>query len=418
MTRLQERPAQKGITMIEKTIKLYDENSYLSEFSAKVLSCREITSSKGNKVYEVILDATAFFPEGGGQACDAGYLNEIEVTDVQEKEEIIYHTLTAPVTEGLTVKGEINHTRRFDFMQQHTGEHILSGLVHKHFGYDNVGFHLGTDIVTIDFSGVLKEEDLRTMEEKANEAVFQNIPVTACYPSDDVLKAMNYRSKKELSGAVRIVTIEGIDTCACCAPHVKFTGEVGLIKIVSFQSYKGGTRLEILCGGRALRDYNRKEKNIQNISVLLSAKIYDTSEAVKRLKEEKSALEGKLSSLSLKLLSCKAESVPFGAEPYAVFDSEIEDNQLRNYANLLKERREGIIGIFIPTIKGTDPAKNSLNQQEYRYILCSKNTDIRPLGSELNKTFNGRGGGSKEMVQGSVTGNKDEIESFINNYKD
>lgn len=404
--------------MIEKTIKLYDENSCLSEFSARVLSCREIASSKENKVYEAILDATAFFPEGGGQACDTGCLNGIEVIDVQEKEEVIYHTLTAPVTEGLTVKGEINHIRRFDFMQQHTGEHILSGLVHKHFGYDNVGFHLGTDMVTIDFSGALKEEDLRAMEELANAAVFQNIPVTAYYPTDEVLRSLNYRSKKELSGAVRIVTIEGIDTCACCAPHVKFTGEVGLIKIVSFQSYKGGTRLEILCGGRALKDYNRKEKNVQNISVLLSAKIYETDEAVKRLKDEKSALEGKLSALSLKLISYKAASVPAGAKSYAVFDNEIEDNQLRNYANLLKERRDGIIGIFIPAEKDTDIAKDSALKQEYRYILCSKNADIRPLGVELNKAFNGRGGGSKEMVQGSITGSKDEIAGFIENYNE
>lgn len=398
--------------MSDKTIKLYDENSYLSDFSAAVLSCQEKTSEKGIKVYEVILDATAFFPEGGGQACDTGYLNGIEVIDVQEKEEVIYHTLTAPVTE-MTVKGQINAARRFDFMQQHTGEHILSGLVHGNYGYDNVGFHLGTDIVTIDFSGVLKEEDLRAMEEKANDAVFKNIPVTACFPSGDTLRTMNYRSKKELSGAVRIVTIEGIDTCACCAPHVRFTGEVGMIKIVSSQNYKGGTRLEILCGSRALKDYNRKEKNIQNISVLLSAKIYETDEAVRRLKEEKLTLEGKLTALSLKLINFKAEAVPAGTEPYAVFDNEIEDNQLRNYANLLKERRDGIIGIFTPTAKDSELAMSSSSLQEYRYILCSKSTDIRPLGSELNKVFNGRGGGSKEMVQGSVNGSKDNIVQFF-----
>ncbi len=402
--------------MFEKTIKLYDKDSYLSEFQAKVLSCKEITTLTSDKTYEVILDSTAFFPEGGGQACDIGLLNDIEVIDVQEKEEIIYHTTTSPLKEGTTVKGLINSNRRFDFMQQHTGEHILSGLVHKHYGYDNVGFHLGTDIVTIDFNGALKEEDLRNMEEAANRAVFSNIPVTAYYPGEKALEAMEYRSKKELHTAVRIVTIEGIDTCACCAPHVKSTGEVGLIKIVSNQNYKGGTRLEILCGSRSLRDYNKKEKNIQDISVLLSAKIYETADAVKRLKEEKLSLEGKVTALSLKLLTCKAESVPFGTETYLVFDSEIEDSQLRNYANLLKERREGIIGIFVPTAKVINqPIESPLNQ-EYRYILSSKNTDIRILGGELNKVFSGRGGGSKEMVQGSLTGIKEDIEKFINNF--
>lgn len=402
--------------MFEKTIKLYDKDSYLSEFEATVLSCKEIASKQDDKTYEVILDSTAFFPEGGGQACDIGLLNNIEVIDVQEKEEIIFHTLSAPINEGAAVKGMINSNRRFDFMQQHTGEHILSGLVHRHYGYDNVGFHLGTDIVTIDFNGVLKEEDLRAMEEAANRAVFANIPVIAYYPGEEALKAMDYRSKKELRTAIRIVTIEGIDTCACCAPHVKLTGEVGLIKIVSSQNYKGGTRLEILCGGRALRDYNNKEKNIQDISVLLSAKIYETADAVKRLKDEKLTLEGKFSALSAKLLSYKAESVPSGTETYLVFDNEIEDSQLRNYANLLKERREGIIGIFVPTAKAINQTMESPVNQEYRYILSSKNADIRPLGSELNKAFNGRGGGSKEMVQGSLTGVKDEIEKFLNNF--
>lgn len=403
--------------MTEKTIKLYNEDSYLSEFSAKVLSCREIISKADNKTYEVILDATAFFPEGGGQACDTGFLHGMEVIDVQEKEEVVYHTLTAPIPEGITVKGEINRSRRFDFMQQHTGEHILSGLVHEHYGYDNVGFHLGADLVTIDFSGALKEEDLRAMEEKADEAVFHNLPVRAYYPTQDELKSIDYRSKKELSGAVRIVTIEGIDTCACCAPHVRFTGEVGLIKIVSSQSYKGGTRLEILCGNRALKDYNRKEKNIQNISVLLSARIYETDEAVKHLKEEKTALEGKLSVLSLKLLAYRAESIPFGTEPYTVFDSEVEDSQLRNYANLLKDRRDGVTGIFLPSAKSGPDLSETDESMEYRYILCAKTIDVRPLGTALNKNFQGRGGGSKEMVQGSLTGRKDDIADFILQYK-
>ncbi|MDF2869321.1 MAG: alanyl-tRNA editing protein [Anaerocolumna sp.] len=404
-----------GLIMTTNTLKLYDEDSYLSDFSATVISCVEKPNSNQEIVYEVILSATAFFPEGGGQASDTGTINDIPVIDVQEKDEIIYHILTSPLAEGEVIKGTINRTRRFDFMQQHTGEHILSGLVYKYFNYDNVGFHLGADTVTVDFSGTFTEEDIRRIEELANEAVFQNISVVAVYPEKEALNSMSYRSKKELSGAVRIVTINGVDTCACCAPHVKSTGEVGLIKITTYQNYKGGTRLEIQCGKRALTDYNKKEKNIQNISVTLSAKIYETDEAVKRLKEEKLSLEAKFTALSAKLLSYKVVSIPSGDEPYALFDFETQDNQLRNYANLVKERRNGIVGIFIPSAKDSSISETD-EAIEYRYVLCAKEIDVRQIGAELNKAFQGRGGGSKEMVQGSIKGGRKDIENFLKNY--
>lgn len=193
--------------MSTNTVKLYDEDSYLSDFSATVISCTAKQNDSQETLYEVILSATAFFPEGGGQASDTGTLNGIPVIDVQEKNEIIYHTLTSPLSEGEVINGSINKSRRFDFMQQHTGEHILSGLVYKTLGYDNVGFHLGADTVTVDFSGTFKEEDIRRIEELANDAVFQNIPVIAVYPDKETLNSLNYRSKKELSGAIRIVTL-------------------------------------------------------------------------------------------------------------------------------------------------------------------------------------------------------------------
>ena len=401
--------------MSTNTIKLYDEDSYLSDFSATVISCTSKQNDCQETLYEVILSATAFFPEGGGQASDTGTINGIPVIDVQEKNEIIYHTLTSPLTEGEVINGSINNTRRFDFMQQHTGEHILSGLVYKSLGYDNVGFHLGADTVTVDFNGTFTEEDIRRMEELANDTVFQNIPVIAVYPDKETLNALNYRSKKELSGAIRIVTINGVDTCACCAPHVKSTGEVGLIKVTSYQNYKGGTRLELQCGKRALTDYNKKEKNIQNISVILSAKIYETDEAVKRLKDEKLSLEAKLTTISVKLLSYKADSIPSGEEPYTLFDYEIQDNQLRNYANLVKERRNGIVGIFIPSAKDSSILETD-ETLEYRYVLCAKAVDVRPIGAELNRSFLGRGGGSREMIQGSITGDRKAIADFLKNY--
>src|SRR5699024_8742548 len=237
-----------------------------------VLSCRE-----RNGGYQAVLTRTAFFPEGGGQSADTGFLytkegEEIRVTDVHEKDGVVYHHISQPVQEGTEVRGKLDFQERFSKMQQHTGEHILSGLVNRHFGYRNVGFHLGTQEVTMDYNGVLTEEDLRQIEYEANEAVAENIPVKVLYPSKEELKNIIYRSKIEIEGQIRIVQIPGYDSCACCAPHVKETGSVGLIKIVGAVHYKCGMRVSILCGFRALEDYRMKERNVAEISNLLSAK--------------------------------------------------------------------------------------------------------------------------------------------------
>lgn len=388
--------------MNEETIQLYNLDSHAKSFQGRVLTCDLKESSKG-KFYLVTLDQTVFFPEGGGQPADAGSINGIPVIDVQEKDNVIYHTLLEPVDVGMVVQGEIDWSKRFDLMQHHTGEHIISGLVHKYFGYDNVGFHMGTDAITIDFNGMLSGEDLKKLEFEANLAVYKNVPITVSYPSKEELSVLNYRSKKELSCNIRIVSIEDYDICACCAPHVALTGEIGSIKLISSQSYKGGVRVSMLCGLRALSDYNKKEENVSAISSLLSAKPYEVKDAVKNLKDENAILKNQLLELQNNLFKLKADSIKTDGTPLWIFDNEIPVKFLRNYANLLLEKDVPCLGIFI-----------SDNDIDFKYILAGKSMDIRPLSAKLNEAFQGKGGGSKEMAQGAISGSKNKILDLLN----
>ena len=228
---------------MKETAKLYYADGYVREFDACVVSCRP----EGER-YRVVLDRTAFFPEGGGQYGDVGCLDGVQVTDTKEKGGIIFHETDTALEEGKCVHGILDWEVRFDRMQQHSGEHIVSGIVHRRFGYENVGFHLGDDYCTMDFNGPITKEELKEIEWEANRAVFENLDVLVTYPSKDELAQMEYRSKIEIDGQVRIVTIPGYDVCACCAPHVKKTGEIGLIKLVNRMNYKGGERITMLCG--------------------------------------------------------------------------------------------------------------------------------------------------------------------------
>ncbi|MDF2800603.1 MAG: putative metal-dependent hydrolase related to alanyl-tRNA synthetase HxxxH domain [Anaerocolumna sp.] len=388
--------------MSKSTIQLYNLDSHTKCFQAKVLSCVLNESSK-DLSYLVVLDQTAFFPEGGGQPADTGVLNGIEVIDVQEKDNVIYHTVLEPINMGMIVIGEIDWDKRFDLMQHHTGEHIVSGLIHKYFGFDNVGFHMGTDAITIDFNGSISIEDLRKIEYEANLAVYKNIPIVVSYPSKEELSVLNYRSKKELSGDIRIVSIEDYDICACCAPHVALTGEIGNIKIVSLQSYKGGVRVSMLCGLRALSDYNKKEENVSAISALLSAKPYEVKDAVKSLKEENTTLKNQLIELQNNMLTLKADSIKANNTPLWIFDNEIPVKFIRNYTNLLLEKEVTCVGVFA-----------SDNDIDFKYVLAGKNIDIRPITTKLNETFQGKGGGSKDMAQGAISGSRNEILDLLN----
>lgn len=379
------------------TEKLFYQDSHRSTFTAIVQEVRP----SGNG-YEIILDRTAFFPEGGGQSSDTGSLGGVSVSDVQEIDGKIIHYTDGPLVEGTEVEGCIDWTERFSKMQQHTGEHIVSGLIHKIYGYHNVGFHLGTDSVTLDFNGVVPKEKLHEIEQLANEAVAKNLPVQVLYPTDEELSKISYRSKIEIEGQVRIVVIDGYDVCACCAPHVKQTGEIGLIKLVGMQNYKGGVRISMLCGFRALEDYYQKEKNNREIAVMLSAKEYETAVEVERLQEELAMKKAKIAELEQKFLEQKVETLDVSGEIVCLFE-ETDPVMTRELVNLLLKKGAKMATVF------------SGNEREgYRYVLGSRSLDVRKNGKLLNEAFHGRGGGKPEMVQGTVQGKREEIEAFLN----
>ena len=379
------------------TEKLFYQDSHRTEFTAKVISCEEAKDG-----YRVVLDQTVFFPEGGGQYADTGMLGDTEVTDVHEKDDVIYHTTKEPLEAGSEVNGKINWDERFEKMQQHTGEHIVSGIVHERFGYNNVGFHLGSDYCTMDFDGPISKEQLKEIEAAANEAVYQDLEIKILYPSKDELKDLDYRSKIEIEGQVRIVEIPGYDVCACCAPHVKTTGEIGAIKLVSMVNYKGGERITMLCGRRAMRDYEKKDLMTKEISALLCAKEYEVAEAVVRLKDEQNRMKSQLAEMQQKLLEYRVAEIAVDQKIVTVFDSTLSGNLPREMMNKLLDKGAEICAVFA----GTD-------EEGYRYVIGSRSEDVRPLSKMLNTTFQGRGGGKPEMVQGSVKGTRTEIEEEV-----
>ncbi len=387
--------------MTYETEKLYYEDVYLRTFTAKVIEC-----CKQGENYAIVLNRTVFYPEGGGQPADIGVLNTVNVLDVHEYDGKIVHTTDKPLTAGTMVIGGINWPHRLSLMQQHSGEHIISGIVNRLFGLDNVGFHMGSKAITVDFNGELSEDNIALIELLSNEAVYRNIPFQVSYPSADELAALNYRSKKELTGKVRIVTVPGYDVCACCGTHVAMTGEIGIIKLLSLQRYKEGTRINLLCGSKAVADYNQKEKSVNAISALLSAKPEEVQNAVANLLKENTRLKQQIAMLQNQVFESKVASVPDGTENICIFEKDLLPNDLRRFCLMLCERCKGVAAV----LSGSD-------ETGYKYAVGSANVDVRALGKELNNTFSGRGGGSKELVQGSVMGMQNEFEHFFNNRK-
>ena len=376
--------------------KLYEENPYLTRFAARVISC-----VRGKQGWDVMLDQTAFYPEGGGQPADQGTLGEAKVLDVKEDGEEVIHLCNRPLEPGSTVHGTLDWDRRLRFMQQHSGEHIFSGIVHRIFGYDNIGFHMGKDCVTVDFSGMLSEEDIAQVERAANEAVLADLEILEDYPSREELGGLDYRSKKELEGQVRIITIPGSDVCACCGTHVKRTGQIGPIKAVASEHYKTGIRISLQIGWKALEDYEEKHRNIKEISALLSAPPQETAEAVRKLQEQLQELKAANVALKQKQLDRLVEEVPEGAGRVIRFVEDLNPVEVRMLADRLAQKAD-----FAAVFSGNDG-------EGYKYVMCSAHTDVAALGKKFNETLNGRGGGRNPMVQGSVMAERAKIEEFL-----
>lgn len=374
--------------------KLYYNRPYIKSFEAEVVSC--VPGKDGQ--FEVILDRTGFYPEGGGQPADTGVLGGVRVLDVHEKEIGIVHVTDGPLAEKSHVTGEIDWTRRLNHMQNHSGEHILSGLIHRDYGYDNVGFHMGKEEVTIDFNGLLTMEQIEAAEWEVNEIIASNVPILEYYPTREELKDIDYRSKKELTGQVRIIEIPGSDVCACCGTHVMNTGEIGLLKVTGMIHYKGGVRMTMVCGLQALTDYRKKQKTVSDLSVLLSAKPGLVTEAVEKLKEESGQKDARINRLYQELFETRTAALKEQDGPLVLFESGLGPVQLRQFATLLYERG-----------KGGEVLVCSGEEGRYQYALGSASSDMRKRSKELNACLNGRGGGSALMAQGTFLAAKEEI---------
>lgn len=383
--------------------KLYYQKPYVKEFEAVVIDCR----AGKNGQYEVLLNQTGFYPEGGGQPADEGKLGDATVFDVKERPEGIIHITDMQLLPDSKVIGIIDWERRFCHMQNHSGEHILSGIVHKHYGYDNVGFHMGKDEITVDFNGVLTWEQAEAIEEEVNDLIWNNVPIMESYPSKDELSSMDYRSKKELSGQVRIIEIPDGDVCACCGTHVMSTGEIGMVKVTGLMNYKGGVRMSMLCGKLALLDYRKKMKSVSGISTLLSAKPDGILEAVDKLKEESQKKDGLIGQLYKELLEKKVLEYPVSDQPLVVFEEGLTPVFLRQLCTMLYEEQKGNV---VLVCSGADDT--------YQYAVGSSVLDMRALSKALNEKLNGRGGGNSLMAQGTFGAFAREIEEvFLNELK-
>ena len=410
---------------------LYDRSAYIREFEARVISCRE---EEGR--FAVILDRTAFFPEQGGQYADKGIIwedreaifparflapekrnaegaspKEVKVLDVQMRQGEVVHLTDGALLPGTAVKGMLDWNDRYDKMQQHTAEHIVSGIVHSRYGYNNVGFHLGEEHVTMDYSGELSFSELLSVEREANEAVWKNLPVLVTYPSEKELENIVYRSKIEIEGQIRIVEIPGYDVCACCAPHVERTGEIGLIKIVNTQRYKGGVRVYMVCGARALADYDMRHSTLREVSNLLSVKDEESFAAAKRLKEENISLAVKLGGAKAELLERRLAEAAGGEKAgacgkgFILFEEGMDKRDLIKAADRMAGIRPGYCGIF-----------NGSDEEGYVFVLASRDKDCRSLANALRGELGAKGGGSALMIQGSVKADRTSLVSLLESF--
>lgn len=379
------------------TRKLYYEDCHLATFTARVVRCE--ATDKG---FEITLDQTAFYPEGGGQPCDLGRIGDGAVLDVRERDEDVIHLCDRALEVGTTVACAIDYERRFDLMQQHSGEHMVSGVIHQKYGYHNVGFHMGKDLITIDFDGPIPAEDLPGIEAAVNRAVWQDLPLRVWYPSPEELPHVAYRSKRALPWPVRIVEIPGMDTCACCGVHVERTGEIGLVKLFSIAKFHQGVRMEMACGGRALELLSRVYDENRQVSQAFSAKILETGAAAQQMNEALAAEKFTCAGLWRRLFDITAEAYR-GAGDVLHFEKDLEPGLVRELADRIAEGCGGRAAVF----SGNDAAG-------YSFCLATREGDLRQTCKAMTQALNGRGGGKPNFQQGQVKATEDEIRQFFN----
>lgn len=380
-----------------KTEKLYYENAYISSFSATVIDVQDMGG-----FYRIVLDRSAFFPKEGGQYADEGYIGDSRIYDVNEENGVIYHyTCDVPACVGATVECRIDFDSRYEKMRAHTAEHILSGIIYSRYGLNNVGFHLGNDYVTFDFDGTLTRAELDEAELEANRIISLNIPVRAYFPTQDVLVKLEYRSKLQDLQNVRIVEIGEYDRCACCAPHVNYTGEIGIVKLLDFERLRGGIRIYMQAGKGALLDYRERYSATKKISELLSVPQSEVAEAVARLCDELEAERSKSKSLSMRL----AAEIAGRIQPTDV-------NAVENYPDFgMEELREaarvavGRVGGMLVLLSGSD--------YNFKYVIASRHIDLKGCVKDINASLGGKGGGRSELIQGSFSSSLESIKAYF-----
>ncbi len=367
----------------------------MKEFEATVLSCTETEDGK----YNILLDKTAFFPEGGGQDADSGFINGIEVEYVFEKEDEIFHLCSAPLKEGETVKGEIDFEKRFLLMQKHSGEHIFSGVAHSLFGVENVGFHMGSECITVDFDKMLTPEEIKKVEEITNRIIWENREIYATYPTQEEAKEIDFRSKKEIKGQIRLVIVEDCDICACCGTHVRRTGEIGLLKTTSLAKKRAGASITMQIGKDAFDDYSAKHDELARLSNMLALKPLEIAQGVEKLKEEIASLRYEMQKIKLDNFKEKIKDLSGNVE--VIFEKDLQPDEVRKMCDLLAEKVK-----IAAVLSGSD-------ETGYKYTIASRTEDLRQLAKDFNSALNGRGGGKPEMVQGTVQESREKIENFL-----
>lgn len=374
------------------------QHMYDTEFVARVLHCTPYQDG-----YAIVLDDTLFYPEGGGQPGDTGEIDGIRVVDtIRDKDEVILHLTHEPLEEGKLIRGKIDWDRRYDFMQNHTAEHILSGLVHNKYGYNNVGFHMG-ETIQVDFDGMLEEEQIKELEQEANDVITSVVPVRVMYPKPDELEKMSYRSKKELSGTIRIIRIDDCDVCACCGMHVRSTGEIGLLKIVSFEKHKDGVRISFVAGKRAFAFIREIYERNLAISHMLCAKVNETDVAVEKLMEKCAEKEREAASWKKQVLDDVVEGTKDGEPLAIVFLKGCERKDISRIADrLIHEKNCGCAAV--------------MNEEEngmMSYVIMSRIISLKTVVAKLNERLSGRGGGRDEIIQGSFQSDAKTIRQVL-----
>ena len=384
---------------MQPTEKLYEADAFTRRFTAAVLACEPVPGG-----WRAALDRTAFYPEGGGQPCDTGTLGGAAVTGVHASGGVIWHTLDAPLPVGGRVEGELDWARRRDHMEQHTGEHILSGTLHRLFGAENVGFHIGQPAVRMDMDRPLTPAQLAEAEAAANAAVRADAPVRAWYPEPGELAGLAYRSKKELDGPVRLVDAGGADLCACCGTHLGRTGQVGLIKILSAQNYKGGVRLAVACGARAQQAVAAAWADAEAAGALLSAGPGRLAEAARHALDAAAETKQRLAALQNTLAAALAAGAAPG-QPFVAFCEGADADGLRRLCLAVAAKTGALCAVLGPGGRGL------------AYAVAVPGGDARPAAKALNAAFDGRGGGKTELCQGSLAaGTYEAARAFLLDY--